>query len=409
MMTVNNMARNAMMTGAVGGTNPLFGNQKASAQNPAASGMPFGADLQAGMNPAFATGTAARDAGKGMQNAVQDRQSAYSQYQGTSSNEKTAVVDDSKATQATKSSMSNDPVKLEVKQTAQAQTNEGKGMDSSKSAVEAGEYSFSIEAGGKTHNFTINVDENDDNASIQEKMAAAINKQDIGVTATVTADDKTGTTSLSLASDETGTDAAFTVKDESGNLAESMGVTDSTQKAQNAVYSVNGGAERTSQSNDVKLADGVTATLKGAGTTSISAERDTKSATEAAKKLVDAINTALKNAGAGDGRGAARLANDIKAMNRNFSGALAGVGITVSRNGELSIDEAKLEKAAQDGRLERVLGNEQSGFGARAERIANNAVDSEYYADIQANFSFDRGQLLFQKLQSVGMLFNMLA
>ena len=407
MMTVNNMARNAMMTGAAGGINPLFGNQKASAQKPAATGMPFGSDLQAGMNPAFATGTAARDAGKGMQNAVQDRQTAYSQYQGTSSNAKTAAIDDSKATQATKSSMATDPVNLEVKQTALAQTNQGEGMSASERAVETGEYSFSIEAGGKTHNFTISVDENDDNASIQEKMAAAINKEDIGVTASVTTDDQKGTTSLSLASDETGTDAAFTVKDESGNLAAAMGVTDSTQQAQNAVYSVNGD-ERTSQSNEVNLADGVTATLKGVGTTTISAERDTKSATGAAKQLVDAINSALKNAGAGNGQGAARLAGDIKAMNRNFSGALAGIGITVSRNGELSIDEAKLEKAAQDGRLEKVLGNTQSGFGARAERIANNAVNSEFYADIQANFTFDRGQLLFRKLQNVGMLFNML-
>ena len=409
MMTVNNMAKHAMMTGAIGGVNPMLGSQKAPAQNASAAGTTFGTGLQAGMNTAFATDSTVRGAGNNMLSAVQNRQTGYSQYQGTSSNAKTAEIDDSKASQSTISSMKSDPINLEVKQTAMAQSNAGEAMGASERAVGVGEHSFSIEAGGKTHNFTINVDEEDDNASIQAKMAAAINEQDIGITASVNEDDKEGTTSLSLTSDSTGTDAAFTVKDDSGNLASAMGVSDASQKAQDAVYSVNGGADKTSQSNDVSLKDGVTATLKSAGTTSISAERDTKSAVSSAKDLENSLNSALKDASAGNGRGAARLAGDIKAMNRNFSGALASVGISVSKNGELSIDESKLEKAAGDGSLERVLGNKDSGFGARAEKIANNAVNTELYADIQANFSFDRGQLLFQKLQNVGMLFNFVA
>jgi len=282
-------------------------------------------------------------------------------------------------------------------------------MGATERSVEAGEYSFSIEAGGQTHNFTIAVNENDTNESIQERMAAAINERDIGITASVTSveatDDQEATTSLSLVSDNTGTDAAFTV---SGDLTSAMGVTDATQEAQNAVFSVNGGEERTSQSNDVSLAAGITATLTGSGTTSVSVERDARSATEAVTGLVDALNSALRSANASDGRGSARFVNDIQSMNRNYAASLARVGISVSRNGELSIDEEQLERAAQDGSLDRLFADQQFGFGARMERIATNAANSELYANAQVNFNFDQGQLFFSLLNNTGSLFNLL-
>ena len=421
MMTVNNMAKHAMLNGMYGGTNPLlggansmFGSQKTSAATPFATQSPFGPGLQAGTKPGFTTSTAVRESGKDLLGAIDDRKTASSQYQGTSSNDKTAsvTVDNSKATSASISSMQSNPAKLDVKQTALAQSNEGDAMSASGNAVKAGEYSFSIEAGGKTHEFTIDVKEGDSNADIQEKMAAAINEKDIGVSASVSStkatDDKEATTSLSITADKTGTDSEFTVKDVSGNLASSMGVADATQKAQNAVYSVNGGAERTSQSNDVSIADGVTATLKSSGTTSVSVERDAKSAVEGVKGLVDSLNSALKSASVEDGRGSSRFVSDIQAMNKNYSASLSRVGISVSSTGELSIDEKKLEKAAQDGSLDRLFADQRFGFGARMDRIANNAVNSELYANAQVNFSFDRGQLMFFNMHNSGLLFNLL-
>ena len=415
MMTVNNMAKYSMMTDKIGGLNPILGNQNVSAPKTPAAQTDFGAGLQAGRNNAYSTTAAVRSSGKDLLGAVQDSKTALSQLQGKSSDTDVAsvTVDKTKAAQTSLSDMGSDPLKLDVKQTALSQTNAGEAMGAKESAVAAGEYSFAIEAGGKTHNFTISVDEKDTNASIQEKMAQAINKSDVGVTASVTSDDKKGTTSLSLTSDSTGTDAAFTVKDVEGDLTSAMGVKDATQKAQNAVYSVNGGEEKTSQSNDITIATGVTATLKESGTTSISSERDTKSAMEGITELVDSINAALKSANEGDGRGSSRLANDIRTMNNSYADSLARVGISVSSNGELSIDEKKLEQAAKDGSLDRFFSDQRYGFNARAERIASNAANTEYYADKQLGFSFDsfsfnQNQLKFFNMHNAGLLFNML-
>jgi len=255
MMTVNNMAKHAMMTGSVGGMNAMFGTQKTAAQNPSASAPAVGAGLQAGSNPAFTTGAAVRSAGNDLLSAAQGKQADFSQFNGASSNARTASVnvDNSKASKETLESMASRPMNLDVRQTALAQTNAGEEMDAAQRGVETGEHTFSIEVGGETHTFSITVDENDTNESIQARMAEAINEADIGVTAAVTTDEEEGTTALSLTSDSTGTDAAFTVTDESGNLASAMGITDATQEAQNAVYSVNGGPEIESQSNTAVL------------------------------------------------------------------------------------------------------------------------------------------------------------
>ena len=413
MMTVNNMARNAMMTGAISGTNPLFGAQKTPAMP--TSQTSFGENLQVSPKSSFTTGADVRSAAGGLQGAVQNRQTAFAQQQATTSNEKaaTATVDNSKLASATASSLQSNPVNLDVKQTATAQTNAGGAMGADAKGVAAGEYSFAIEAGGETHNFTIKVDENDTNASIQDKMAAAINERDIGVnayvTATEAADGKEATTSLSLASAATGTDSAFTVKEDPGGLASAMGVADATQSAQNAIYSVNGGEEITSQSNDVSLAAGVTATLTGIGTTSISLERDTKSAVDGVRGLVESINSALRNANASDGRGSAKFVSDIQTMTKSYSASLEKMGIAVAKDGTLSIvDEEKLAKATMDGSADRLFADQRFGLGARLDKIAGNAAKTDFYADIQANFSFDRGQLIFQKMQNVGLLLNML-
>jgi len=409
-MTVNSMARQTMMFNTISGTNPMFANQGVSAPTTSASKSASSTNLQTGSNHAFATSASVRGAGYDLLDATKGKQAEFSQFQAASSNTNTATVtvDNSSFTSGAASALASNNVRLDVSQTALSQTNAGEAMSAADRGVDAGEYTFSIETGGQTHTFSLTVGDNDTNESIQERMAAAINEANIGITASVTADAENGTTSLSLASDNTGTDAAFTVTDDSGNLASAMGVDAATQEAQNAIYSVNGGAAIESQSNTVAIAQGVTATLNGSGTTTVSAERETQGAVAAATDLVNALNSTLRSANAGDGRGSTRLANDIQTLTRNYSSQLASVGINVSRNGELTIDEARLQKAAQDGSLDRLFNNERTGFSARAERIGSNAVNSERYADMQLSFFLEQGQLKLFNLGRQGMFFDFL-
>ena len=407
-MTVRNMAQQAMMNGSLGGINPLFGKQNLSLPT-----LPKQSEntpsLPAGAYPGFTTSATMRDAGNNLLGAVQGKSTEFSQYQGATSNAQTATVsiDNARMSAEAKAALASQPMELSVSQTATAQVNAGQALDKGASAAAAGEHSFSIEVGGKTHSFQISVSASDTNEDVQKKMAELINKADIGISANITTDDKTGTTALSLTSTSTGTDQAFTVRDVQGNLASSMGVSKATQQAQNAIYSANGGPQVESQSNNISLAKGVNVTLTGSGSTSVSATRETGSAMAAAGSMVDALNSALKAANSGEGRGSTRFANDIHALIKRYSSQMALAGINVSKNGELSIDQTKMEKAAANGSLDRLMNNERIGLGAEVERIGQNAVSTDKYADSQLGFNFNRGQLNFFNVNNTGWLFNM--
>jgi flagellar hook-associated protein 2 len=274
-----------------------------------------------------------------------------------------------------------------------------------------GAFSFAIESGGKTHNFLISAGADDSNEVIQRRMAEAINSRNIGITAAVSTTAETDTTArtsaLTLTGNSTGTGSAFTVSDTSGSLAASMGVTGVTRTSQNAVYRVDGSAERTSQSNNIFLTAGVSATLQGAGTARISIESDTRTAVSAMTNFVDTLNNALKAATSAGGGGSQRFIADIKTMNRNFGASLARVGITVSGNGELAIGNmTSLQRAAQDGSLERLFSDRNGGFGARIARIANDAARTGLYADTPPLYSFGGGQTFFPNIVNMGWLFD---
>jgi hypothetical protein len=262
---------------------------------------------------------------------------------------------------------------IDVRQNALAQTNTGDTLTATDRAVGSGTHSFSIEVGGTTHDFNINVTAGDNNASIQRRMATAVNDANIGVRAGVTA--ANGETTLTFTAAQTGTNSAFTV---TGNIADEMGVTTTNQAARNAIYSINGGFDRVAQSNEVSIGAGVTATLRGEGRTNITFGQNVQAVTRAATDLVNAINSALRNTNANDGRGSERFLNDLQGLNRTYASQLSRMGIDVQNNGQLAINQERLASAAADGSLGRLL-DSSSGFGARVERISNNATNTRHY------------------------------
>jgi len=358
-----------------------------------------------------ASNAALRAAGSNIQNAMGNmtgRQSALNTLEGrtTDADVATVRVDNSR----TIASMPPQNTTIDVRQTATAQANAGEALVANERAVDVGSFNFAIESGGRTHNFNINVAEGDDNATIQRRMAEAVNARDIGVRATM-AIEGTGeeaTTRLTLTGTQTGANNTFTVIDEfSGNIASAMGVAETSQEAQNAVFSLNGGFERTSQSNDVNIGAGITATLQGEGTTQLSFARNTQQAIDAATNLVNSLNSALRNTNAQDGRGSERFVSDIQGMNRAFANSLSRVGINVQGNGQLSIDEARMQRAAADGSLEQLF-DRNSGFGGRAERISSNAASGAYRnAPAPVNISSPNTNFNFGNVDNMWSIMNL--
>lgn len=160
--------------------------------------------------------------------------------------------------------------KLQISNLAATQVNAGSASPAdAKSVIGEGFNVFKLTTGSSSKNISVNISSTDTNKSAFTKLAAAINKSDVGVKASVTTD-SANKTSLTLESTKTGTKNAFSLSDLQGNAVSATSIGTVKSKAQNAVYTLDN-KQYTSASNTVNLDNGkVQATLKKAGSEQIS-------------------------------------------------------------------------------------------------------------------------------------------
>lgn len=264
--------------------------------------------------------------------------------------------------------------KLDVKQVATKQTAASTAVSSTGNTL-AGMSSLKITGqDGKETTMSFNLASSGTTQSHLKQIADTVNGKNLGITAAVT--QKDGKSTLTFTADKTGTDAAFSVSG-TGNL-EKLNLGE-TQKAQNAIYSVDDGAEQTSQSNDVRLADSdVSVTLKKAGTTQLSRNVvDDSKTVDAVKKFAESYNKALTfaNKNASQSQGMRDLAYSLSTT-RFQTNALSKVGISVDSAGALSVDEGKLTNALKNDpkSVETLLGG-ANGLASNAYGKSVNALN----------------------------------
>ena len=255
---------------------------------------------------------------------------------------------------------------LQVGQIAAGQMNEGSRMVSD-TAFEGtiGTSKFSIEMGGKATQVSVNVRKGDTNAEVQQKMADAINNSGAGVKATVETDSKTNVSMLRIESATTGSDPknAFSLVDKSGGLVGHMGANDIARKGRDAIYSVNGGAEKKSQSNTVSIGNGVTATFNKASeeTVTITWGHDANATKSTVEDLVKSYNNLYSIAAERtDDPRAQSLATKMVKTSGTYTKSLSNIGIGFDDSGRMKINSEKLNQAAESGKLDQFF-KENSG------------------------------------------------
>ncbi len=184
--------------------------------------------------------------------------------------------------------------------------------------------------------------------------ASAINAADAGVTATVV-QASAGQYELQLAG-ASGAANAFSTSgipalSHDPNSASFTGL-DAIQNAQDAAFTVNGGASQTSATNLVTLAPGVTTALGATGTGTVSIPVGQGAAVNAASALVGGVNTLLTalsglTTSGGDLSGDTGVASKLLgAIDQTANGtSLSKLGITVGSDGTLSLDSSKFAAA----------------------------------------------------------------
>ena len=305
---------------------------------------------------------------------------------------------------------------VDVQQLAAGQQNQSASLNTNENSF-GDRFSLSItDNAGRTSDFQVDLTDSSDNRSAMQAMAAEINASDTGVRATVVEDKESGTVSMRLDSTRTGeTEGRFTVADDSAAALSTV-----QQESRNAEYAVNG-VNFTSQTNEVRLQDGVTATLRSEGTAEVRYQADTSAAVNSVQRFADAFNQ-LRNATTN----APTIGNRLTDVANNFGRALDNVGLGMDAKGNLSItDESRLSQSISDGSFARTFQGTNS-FGDRVNSVARDAYRTAYDAAVQSSFrdmmdtmntmnimnnsrNSSALAMMNSMFSSSGLLFNMLA
>ena len=306
---------------------------------------------------------------------------------------------------------------VKVENTAKAQQNKSNTMDAAAvNNLGAGKKTFTVEYGGKKTDISIDVKANYTNRDVMRLASEELNKSNAGVKSKVV-EEGNGKISLDISGNSTGKDNTFKISDKEGNLISGNGLEKTATEAQDAKYSVDG-KELTSNKNEIQLDNKkVNITLKDTGETKVTVGQDAKKITKAAEDLAASYNATMdflknNNVSPNTARLTQEMGNAVK-FKRN---ALEGIGMTIDKEGRLSVDAKKLEAAMKSNpdRVKNVLSGSE-GIGSRLEKISAQATAKPIvnFSDLVNNNSaanqlklkpMDR--MMVQKYSQQGLLFD---
>lgn len=288
------------------------------------------------------------------------------------------IGDGSEANQAENFSIS-------VEQLATPQVNEGNYLKDNGHSLRPGSYSFDLDTTSGAYEFQYNVNSEETNLDIEQKLARLVNSSNLGITAEIRSDGK-GSSALALTSVQTGLSenekALFTIApDASSGSVESMkilGIDQIAEEAHNSSFTLNGNAH-SSLSNTFSINNAFELTLKGTTgdkATQIGFKANTDAIADNIQTLVDAYNHILTTSDPyadTEGSGGRRLTKDIASVSRSQQASLQYIGLMVADDGSISIDRDILSNAVEPNRADQTfqtLADFRDALGKKAENIA---------------------------------------
>ncbi|MFZ5352484.1 MAG: flagellar filament capping protein FliD [Bacillota bacterium] len=271
---------------------------------------------------------------------------------------------------------------------------------SSFNELETGNQSFKISSGSKSVIIELDIKSYNTNRDVLSNINSKINNSNIGIKSNII-EDKNGNVQLSLASEKTGKSAAFTVEDVDGTLSSQLQLNNAVQNADNASYQLNGN-QYESESNDIKVDNDISLTLRGVGETKLKVSQDKEKIKDAINEFVSDYNKTIDFLNEKDysNTNANGLKNELlSSVNSNRSG-LRSIGIEVKSSGKLEIDSEKLSEALtyNSDRVKNLLGS-SSGISTRVSRIVDEAME-------KTALSYAPGNDRLNNLSSFSSIYN---
>jgi len=269
-----------------------------------------------------------------------------------------------------------DQIGVNIDQLALQQINQGAALAANANAGGAGAYEFSIQQDGKTYQYSVMTTATDTNKTVQDKIAAAINEKDNGVTALVKLDAKDNTSTLTIQSAETGKSNEFSITDTFGDIISRTGASAVAQQAGDAVYRINGGEQKTSASNTIDLGNGIKATMlkASAETVDVSIKPNSSGVFDAINKFIKSYNDLVSTAKSSDTGKSLQLNYQLALTTNTYAASLNRIGVNMDAGGTMSVNQDKLTSAVQSGDFERFFTQDRNssfGFANRMSSLAN--------------------------------------
>ncbi len=254
---------------------------------------------------------------------------------------------------------------LEVHSLASPQINMGNYLPSEEPlALEPDTYSFDLSINDLNYEFQFQIRPEDTNTDVQQRLSRLINNSDIGIQAEVLEDGE-GNTSLNLTSVKNGApenrEYAFRVSDDqtskTSGIVEYLGIGDITRLPSSAEFTING-EQHSANSNNFTIEKMYEVQLNGISpeegmTANIGLKTDTESLLENLRQLVGGYNTFLRSAIEYTEKHpkSNQLVSEMWHLAGEYARPLSEIGINITEDGSIDIDERELQRSSVDGRI----------------------------------------------------------
>ena len=249
---------------------------------------------------------------------------------------------------------------LKVQSLASSQVNMGYFLPEGKVGIEPDTYSFDILINDLNYEFQYNINEEETNKDVQNRLARLVNNANIGLNADVVANDE-GATSLRLTSSATGVPSGggfqFRISDSNtskrNGSVEYLGIDYTICPPANAAFTLNG-EPRTSASNSFIVGNQFEVTLHNTSNdekeTHIGLKTDVESLTDNISSLIQGYNSFLQAAGehAASASGSQRLIQEMNSLSSHYGSDLELAGLHINEDGSIEVNKDQLKEAALD-------------------------------------------------------------
>lgn len=249
---------------------------------------------------------------------------------------------------------------VEVQNLASSQVNIGYSLPNQEKSLKPGTYSFDVSSNNMAYEFQFTVGEEDTNIDVQNKLARLFNHANIGLNATI-ADDTADSSSLRIESVQTGDGnppgtPLFHIYNGNDNahvdVVDLLGIDYIAQNASNAHFTING-QEHSTASNQFTINKAFELTIKGVSSDSgepatIGLKTNVDSLKDNIYNLISGYNTFLQAADQyKELTSSNKLSFETKSVAKLYRNELDSIGINITENGSLAIDDSLLTQTAE--------------------------------------------------------------